>query len=182
LLYDRSNGSFFLKSDSAFENASRRIFLSVMRVYPLSRLPKLRQLLHCQTPSLGPTMKFHIPQILKCLFHGHALSLTISGLHCWDCGYERAKHITDRWTQLPTPIDFYAQEVRVRIVANVDRLIDIQVSLPATVWDAIAEHVKNWPDVQSGNDRLVRRGRMNPATNIFLDRDLKPFYDFMGTR
>jgi hypothetical protein len=61
----------------------------------------------------------------------------------------------------------------VRVVPEIDRLIEIQVRLPAHIWDDVYEATKAFKDIEVDmkNRRMVRRGRKNKATNIFLDSE-----------
>ena len=73
---------------------------------------------------------------------------------------------------LPKPIDLRGYDhTLVRVVPEVDRLIEMQVKLPKHVWNDMAKLVKDWPDVEIDveNKRIVRRGKLNKATNLFID-------------
>lgn len=75
---------------------------------------------------------------------------------------------------LPDPMDFRGYDhTMVRVVPEIDRLIEIQVRLPAHIWDDVYEATKSFKDleVDMNDRRMVRRGRKNKATNIFLDSD-----------
>jgi nucleotidyltransferase/DNA polymerase involved in DNA repair len=76
--------------------------------------------------------------------------------------------------ELPVPIDFHGfDHTLVRLVPEIDQLIEVQVRLPSHVWEQIREETKGWSDVEvdQKNRRIVRRGRLNKATNIFLDSE-----------
>lgn len=71
----------------------------------------------------------------------------------------------------PKPIDISYYGGMVRLVPSVDQLIEAQLSLPGRQWHQVCEVVKDFRDVERiGNWRIVRRGRKNAATNLFIDR------------
>lgn len=57
----------------------------------------------------------------------------------------------------------------IRVVPGVDRLICLRVELPPDQWDELLNAVRSWPDVEITPGRIVRRGKKNRATNIFID-------------
>ena len=70
---------------------------------------------------------------------------------------------------IPKPIDYeFRSDVILRIVPEVDRLIEIAVCAPYDVFKEVADIVADWPDVERPSDKIIRRGRSNPATNIFI--------------
>lgn len=49
--------------------------------------------------------------------------------------------------------------------------------MPQHQWDTLAKKMRDWPDVEFTDedgdgyyDRIIRRGRRNTQTNIFIDR------------
>jgi hypothetical protein len=76
--------------------------------------------------------------------------------------------------KLPKPIDLRGfDHTLVRLVPDIDQLMEIQVSLPSHIFNDVLTVTKGWKDVEvdEKNRRIVRRGKKNPATNIFLDSE-----------
>lgn len=74
---------------------------------------------------------------------------------------------------LPEPIDIHGYDGSlVRIVPEIDQLIEVQVKMPKHQYDRIADLTKDWEDVEidAKEGRIVRRAKLNKATNIFIDR------------
>ena len=78
--------------------------------------------------------------------------------------------------KLPKPNDFRGfDHTLVRIVPKIDKLIEAQIVLPAHIFDDIADVLEkeSFKDVEIDRKvgRIVRRGKKNKATNIFMDRE-----------
>jgi len=74
---------------------------------------------------------------------------------------------------LPKPRDFYGYDsTLVRVVPEIDQLIEVQLRLPPHIWSEIHGLVKDWSDIEidETDGRIVRRAKLNKATNIFLDK------------
>lgn len=89
--------------------------------------------------------------------------------------------------RLPKPVDIagYDNLNNVRLVNKADapgyypvkRLMEGQIVLPSHQWYDLARKVEGWPDVEFTDedgdrvpDRIIRRGRRNSQTNLFIDR------------
>jgi hypothetical protein len=75
---------------------------------------------------------------------------------------------------LPKPIDLRGfNHSLVRIVPEIDQLIEVQLNLPGHIWDELVRITEGWKDVEVDKKagRFVRRGKLNKATNLFLDRE-----------
>jgi hypothetical protein len=73
---------------------------------------------------------------------------------------------------LPKPIDLRGYDhTLVRVVPEIDKLIELQVRLPRHIWNDLHDIAKDWPDVEIDEKarRIVRRGKKNAATNLFID-------------
>jgi hypothetical protein len=73
---------------------------------------------------------------------------------------------------LPKPIDLRGYDhTLVRVVPQIDRLIELQIKLPRHIWNDLHDIAKDWPDVEIDEKarRIVRRGKKNAATNLFID-------------
>lgn len=76
----------------------------------------------------------------------------------------------------PKPIDIqgYTGDL-VRLVPEIDMLIEVVITLPKTVFDDLEKRIKEYQKIGVYNDvefekgRLIRRGQRNKATNIFID-------------
>jgi len=76
--------------------------------------------------------------------------------------------------KLPKPIDLRGYDhTLIRLVPEIDQLMELQIQVPAHIWDELREIIKGWTDVEvdEKNRRIVRRGRINAATNMFVDSD-----------
>ena len=74
----------------------------------------------------------------------------------------------------PKPIDIEGYDgTTIRIVPEVDQLIEAVIRLPKHQYDRVVDEVKDWEDVEvdEKKGRIVRRAKLNKATNIFIDRD-----------
>lgn len=89
--------------------------------------------------------------------------------------------------RLPPPKDYagYDNLNLVRLVEKADKpgfvpvkhLIEGQIVLPAHQWNDVYSEVKDWKDVEitdedhdNDPDRIIRRGRKNYQTNLFIDK------------
>ncbi len=78
----------------------------------------------------------------------------------------------------PKPIDIqgYTGDL-VRLVPEIDMLIEVVITLPRSVFDDLEKRIKAYQEIGIYNDvemekgRLIRRGQRNKATNIFIDRE-----------
>lgn len=71
------------------------------------------------------------------------------------------------------PIDIKGNSGQlVRIVPEVDELIEGRIELSAKKWDEVAAIVQDFKgiEIDYSEGRIVRRGRINKATNLFIDR------------
>jgi hypothetical protein len=73
--------------------------------------------------------------------------------------------------ELPDPIDIRTRgEIRIRMVPTVGpHLLCVQVTIPQDDYEQIQDVVGGWSDVEMSDGRLIRRGRINPATNLYID-------------
>jgi hypothetical protein len=88
--------------------------------------------------------------------------------------------------RLPKPHDIagYDNLNNIRLVEKADapgyypvkRLVEGQIVLPQHQWGELYDQVKKWPDIEltdeNGDgkvDRIIRRGRRNSQTNLFVD-------------
>lgn len=72
----------------------------------------------------------------------------------------------------PKPIDIHGFDgSMVRIVPEVDGLIEVVIVLPKHQFDEVMHQVKDWKDVEIDDHgrRIIRRAQKNKATNIFID-------------
>ena len=75
---------------------------------------------------------------------------------------------------LPKPLDFHGfDSTMVRLVPEINQLMEIQTVVPAHIFDEIADIVENFKGIEVDRKigRIVSRGRKRKATNIFLDRE-----------
>ena len=74
--------------------------------------------------------------------------------------------------KLPKPQDFRGFDGSlIRVVPDIDRLMEVQIRVPSHIFNDIASATRNFPDIEIDrkNRRIVRRGKKNRATNIFID-------------
>lgn len=72
----------------------------------------------------------------------------------------------------PDPIDIHGFDGSlVRLVPEVDQLIETVIVLPKHQFEEVKEKVKGWKDVEFEKGRIIRRAKKNKATNIFIDSE-----------
>lgn len=90
--------------------------------------------------------------------------------------YALAMWMTKRkygYDPLPEPYDYWvSDDVMLRLVPEIDGLVEIAVYVPGDVLNRVKKVFKEhgYTDVEIGKDRVIRRGRVNKATNIFIMR------------
>jgi hypothetical protein len=73
----------------------------------------------------------------------------------------------------PPPIDIKGKAGQlVRLVPEVEQLIEGRIELPPKKWNEVAAIVQDFEgiEIDFSEGRIIRRGRINKATNLFIDR------------
>ena len=104
---------------------------------------------------------------------GYAASKTIEELTKRGKKLKVGRRLLDP-KKLPKPLDFRGFDGSlIRVVPEIDRLMEVQIRVPKHIFNDIANATNGFPDVEVDrkNGRIVRRGKKNKATNIFIDSE-----------